>query len=598
MPDDHTLLLSYARSHDADAFAELVKRYSAMVFSVASRVTGNAATAEDVTQDCFFALARKAASIRVSLPGWLHGVALTRSLQVARNEARRRQHEVQASMPSDSDFESNWDRIAPLIDAALAKLPDELREPVVQHYLLGHTQAKVAEILRIGQATVSRRLHEGVERLRGQLKQAGVVCGAVALSTTLVENALAAVPASLSASLAKMALAGPATVATTASTAVVSSHGSLNLTLIKGALKLMALTKLKTAIVAGVVAMLASGTAIYVAQETSGQSTAFAPADNRTDSTAGGAPDRAMTMFRYKFTPGSVFHYGITQDQNISTRRGGSDVPGNVNNNLLIHMINKVESVDGKGYASIAVLMDRVKIMVKGFDGIELNYDTASQEKSKGSAKLLALIYDILKKQPINIKKSPLGIISDIRISQDLKEAVKKATAAAGQVRGTAPSEEELGNSIKQSNNIIFPQEPIYEGKSWTVNEERKCHYRIGLDAVESVQKIKTTFCYLGKENKDGKFLDAFSVIEELRSPGKITVLTDDKPNFQLKNMSTKGKLYFDNSAGIMIEYNSQAEIQLVCDTYGGTPVNLNVLIVSANTTKLMPADPKAEKSK
>lgn len=217
MPDDQALLIRYAHSRDAEAFAQLVKRYTALVFSVACRVTGNTTTAEDVTQDCFLALARKAPSIHGSLPAWLHRVALNRSLDVTQNEATRKRREAEASLPSNSDFEPTWNQISPLIDAALLKLPEEFCEPLVQHFLLGHTQAQIAENLHIGQATVSRRLQEGVERLRAYLKQTGIVCGAAALSTTLSKNALAAVPARLSASLAKMAIAGPAKIAMAAS---------------------------------------------------------------------------------------------------------------------------------------------------------------------------------------------------------------------------------------------------------------------------------------------------------------------------------------------------------------------------------------------
>jgi RNA polymerase sigma-70 factor, ECF subfamily len=217
MSDDQALLLRYARSRDAGAFAQLVKRYSTLVFSIASRVTGNSATAEDVAQDCFFKLARQAASIRGSLPAWLHRVALNRSLDVTRKNANRLRHEARIYPHSDPGRESTWEQIMPQVDAALAKLPHDLREPLIQHYLLDLSQAQIAENLHIGQATVSRRLQEAIERLRGHLNKVGVVCGTVALSSALVENASAAVPTRLSVSLAKMAMAGPTKIAATAS---------------------------------------------------------------------------------------------------------------------------------------------------------------------------------------------------------------------------------------------------------------------------------------------------------------------------------------------------------------------------------------------
>jgi len=208
MSDDQVLLARYARSRDAGAFAQLVQRYSALVFSVASRVTRNSTTAEDVTQDCFLRLARQAASIHGSLPAWLHRVALNRSLDINRNEAARKRHELISSKPSDPDYDPTWDQIAPHVDAALAKLPDDLRESLVQHFLLDRTQTQVAQNLGIDQATVSRRVQTGIELLRGHLKHAGVTCGAVALSSILASKAEATVPAQLSASLMKIALAG------------------------------------------------------------------------------------------------------------------------------------------------------------------------------------------------------------------------------------------------------------------------------------------------------------------------------------------------------------------------------------------------------
>jgi uncharacterized protein (TIGR03435 family) len=262
MIDDQALLLSYARSRDAEAFAQLVNRYTTFVFSIAKRVTDNATTAEDVTQDCFFALARQAASIHGSLPGWLHGVALNRSRQAIRKDVRRQRHEARFLPPSGAGGESHWSQISPLVDVALNKLPDELREPLVQHFLLGRTQAEVGASLHINQSTVSRRLQEGIERLREHLRQTGVVCGVAGLSTSLAQNARAAVPARLSASLAKMALAGPGAAA--ASTAAAASQGILNTFFLKGAWIITALHGTKAAIAIGVGLLLAATTAVVV----------------------------------------------------------------------------------------------------------------------------------------------------------------------------------------------------------------------------------------------------------------------------------------------------------------------------------------------
>jgi RNA polymerase sigma factor (sigma-70 family) len=225
--DDQLLLQRYAASRDAEAFALLVGRYSSMVYSVACRVTGNMAAAEDITQDCFLTLARQAAAIRGSLPAWLHRVALNRSLEIIRNDTtrQRREAKVSASKPAG---EATWREMMPVVDAALAELPQELREPLVQRFLLGRSQVQIAEALGVNQATVSRRIAEGIERLRGHLRRTGFICGVIILSAGLAESASAAVPARLTTSLAKMAMAGPAKAATAGTiTTVLSANAKI-----------------------------------------------------------------------------------------------------------------------------------------------------------------------------------------------------------------------------------------------------------------------------------------------------------------------------------------------------------------------------------
>ena len=61
--DHHELLQAYAQDHSESAFQELVQRYVDLVYSAAiRRVSGDRELAEDVTQEVFTDLARKAAA--------------------------------------------------------------------------------------------------------------------------------------------------------------------------------------------------------------------------------------------------------------------------------------------------------------------------------------------------------------------------------------------------------------------------------------------------------------------------------------------------------------------------------------------------------
>src|SRR3989304_4279187 len=310
--------------------------------------------------------------------------------------------------------------------------------------------------------------------------------------------------------------------------------------------------------------------------------------------TGGASAPKGQILLRNKFTPGETRRYEMNQDQTFTITRQDNNETRNVTKNTVVDMINKVEAVDGKSNASITVLMDRVRMKVKGVQDVALDYDTASQETPKGPSKILALICDVLTKQPFTIKESPLGKISDVKPPEGLSEAVKKAATAAAQMNDTVPSEEELSDPIKNGNRIIFPEGPVSEGKTWTMNEDKKYYVRMGPYLGEGVQKITTTFCYLGQENKDGKNLDKISVTETLRSPGKIKVPTDPNTNVQLKSLSTTGTIYFDNAAGAVVDYNSHCEMKMaVIANNDGQQMSFGVVFTSVNTSKLVPVDSK-----
>ncbi|MBS0202979.1 MAG: sigma-70 family RNA polymerase sigma factor [Planctomycetes bacterium] len=221
--NDHLLLNQYAASRSPETFVELVRRHTGLVYGTCLRITADTHDAEELTQECFFDLARQAAEIRSSLVGWLHQAATHRSLNRIRGDRRRRTHEQAAivereiTLPKADEASSNisWSEIAPLVDQALADLPEELRTPILMRYLEGATQADVAQSLGIHQSTVSRRLTLGIETLRQSLRRAGLVIPAATLLSWLGSQSAIAAPPALSVPLGKIAVAGFGTSITT-----------------------------------------------------------------------------------------------------------------------------------------------------------------------------------------------------------------------------------------------------------------------------------------------------------------------------------------------------------------------------------------------
>ena len=206
---DLDLLARYARTRDADAFAELVARHRDMVYSACYRTLGEAADAEDSAQECFLHLARSAGSVRASVGGWLHRVAVRTSMAMRRRDRARRETEGEAaSMLADREAEPSWDEIKGEIDGAIDGLPHELREPLVLHFLGGRSQTEIGEELGLSQSAISVRVKKGVELVRRHLKQAGLPLSAAGLTMLLSTRTCQAAPASLVAELGKLAMAG------------------------------------------------------------------------------------------------------------------------------------------------------------------------------------------------------------------------------------------------------------------------------------------------------------------------------------------------------------------------------------------------------
>lgn len=252
---DGELLTAFVTDRDADAFAELVRRHGRMVLGVCRRVTCDATTAEDAFQAVFLVLARRAACVRPreQVGNWLYGVAYRTALKARTVLARRRSREKQVLvMPERTapPAAAHWDDIRAAIDEELAALPDKLRLPVVLCDLEGRPQREVAKHLSVPAATLANRLAAARRALAERLSRRGVVLSGGALAGLLGAHGSAhAVPVALAAGTVKAAEALAAGTAVGA----FASAGAVQLS--EGVIRMMLLSKLKTAAVAVVTAL-------------------------------------------------------------------------------------------------------------------------------------------------------------------------------------------------------------------------------------------------------------------------------------------------------------------------------------------------------
>jgi len=206
---DLALLQRWTDRRDAQAFKQIVSRYASMVYATCIRILHNSAEAEDVTQECFESLALGPRRPTEHLGPWLHRVATNRALDRIRSEQRRKTREAGFVAELPSRVEPAWDDVYSCVDEVLAELPEEVRIPVVAHYLLGESHAEIAASTGVPRRTVSHRITHGVDLIGESLKKRGIHVASGALATLLAANMAqaSALPPTLTAALGKLALA-------------------------------------------------------------------------------------------------------------------------------------------------------------------------------------------------------------------------------------------------------------------------------------------------------------------------------------------------------------------------------------------------------
>jgi RNA polymerase sigma factor (sigma-70 family) len=250
---DMDLLRQYAERNSETAFAALVARHLNLVQSAALRKTGNPSAAEEITQAVFVILAQKAARIpdKTILPGWLYQTARLTASSFMKSEARRARREQKAYMQTelrDTTPDETWEQLAPLLEDAMGQLGDNERAAVVLRFFGHNNFAEVATASGVSENAAKKRVGRALEKLRRYFFKRGVSTTTAVIAGAISAHSVHAAPAALAKSVAAAAVTKGA-----------AASGS-TLTLIKGALKLMAWTKAKTAIVVGIAAILAVGT--------------------------------------------------------------------------------------------------------------------------------------------------------------------------------------------------------------------------------------------------------------------------------------------------------------------------------------------------
>jgi RNA polymerase sigma-70 factor, ECF subfamily len=175
-------LMPLIGNKDPGAFEVFYDRHGTAAYSLAYRIVGERAAAEDVTQEAFVSIWRSGARYdraRGSVRSWTLGIVRNRAIDLLRSRAGRTpklgfdDEAVLEQRPADdfTDTEALRRETARELRGALGELPGEQSKVIELAYFGGFSQSEIAAMLGLPLGTVKGRMRLGLEKIRGQLAE-------------------------------------------------------------------------------------------------------------------------------------------------------------------------------------------------------------------------------------------------------------------------------------------------------------------------------------------------------------------------------------------------------------------------------------------
>jgi RNA polymerase sigma-70 factor (ECF subfamily) len=173
-------LLHRVAGGDLQAVSELYDQIAAPLFSVAVRILGDAAEAEEVIQDVFVQIWEKAATFEENLGSAFHwALSITRHRCIDRLRSRQRRARLVEEFQNDMLSQQSLLEDATALDTddagtvrtALKNLPEDQRQAIELAFFCGKTHLEIAELLNQPLGTIKARIRRGMLKLRDSLQE-------------------------------------------------------------------------------------------------------------------------------------------------------------------------------------------------------------------------------------------------------------------------------------------------------------------------------------------------------------------------------------------------------------------------------------------
>lgn len=182
------VLLRLIAQREVGALDALYDRYAQTTYNVIARIVRDSSAAEEILQDTFWQVWRKAGEFRGggAAAAWLFRIARNKSLDHLRRRKARPQHEthdrpdqaggwspaVTIDLSVEQIAEQAWKRQH--VRRALGDIPAEQRLCLELAYFDGLTQREIADRTGASVGTIKTRVRLGLDKLERILRSAGL----------------------------------------------------------------------------------------------------------------------------------------------------------------------------------------------------------------------------------------------------------------------------------------------------------------------------------------------------------------------------------------------------------------------------------------
>ena len=200
---DFDLLQRFTRDGEQSAFGDLVRRHLDLVFATALRKVEDSGVAQEVAQNVFAVLARKAWQFAPddSLPAWLHKAALLESKSWLRGELGRRRRELTAAELGTTMYtpeqQPAFQALLPLLDEALLSLREKDRTALLLRFYESQSLREVGAAFGVSEDTAQKRVQSALRKLTEFFKGQGFKTASVAAAAAALQNTATSASATL-----------------------------------------------------------------------------------------------------------------------------------------------------------------------------------------------------------------------------------------------------------------------------------------------------------------------------------------------------------------------------------------------------------------